>query len=461
MAIAQKNSFDNLKLLTNWLISTKEPNIDSILTDSNPNQYKYRLITYLLKYPKLVSYLNNYLNDIYLFDSPKYKLEEWLYTFRLIFKNNNFKSLDRIYFSKFKPAKRTSFKNEIKEFELNVNDRVLSEDDLNELYRLHTLKIISDENFEEIKLLNLGKDNKTSKLPFAFDVPTQKENVSKIITPISNFNNNLIGYIKNRVSCKNCALYSSPKYPVISNIKDEKDSIDVIVVGDFPSNENFIDDHRYIKLLLEKYNLNYLATNLVLCQPNNGEIPNTSKTISNCKEVTYHVYKNFKSNFKILVGTNAKKFFNIKAPMTKVNGELINDCFILASSNYVSQHKSGLTKLNSYLEKYSKEKISRLNIETSSINSTNINFNYDLKNYTLFDIKIINEQILYILIENKTGNKKYITENISYPVYIKTGNYRSCDHFSDNCDFVVYLSKIQKMNLSQQMKKQLNKEVLL
>jgi len=454
-------SFDNLKLLTNWLISTKEVNINSILNDTNINQYKYRLITYLLKYPRLIFYLNNYINDVYLFDNPKYTISDWLHTFKLIFKNNNFKSLDRIYFTKFKLPKRSTFKNEVKEFELTINNKLLSENELNELYRLYNLKIISEEHFNEIKILNSGKDTKVTKIPFDIDLILKEPESIHVVPSISEFNNNLTNYIKNRVSCKNCALYSCPKYPIISNIKNEKDQLDVIIVGEFPSKENFIEDHRYVKTLLDKYDLNYLATNLVLCKPTNDEIPNTAKTISNCKEVTNHIYKNFKSNFKIIIGTNSKKFFNIKAPMTKVNGELINDYFVLASPNYVSQHKTGLIKLNSFLEKYSKEKISRLNIETSSIDSTNINFNYDLKNYTLFDIKIINEQVLYILLENETGNKKYITENISYPVYIKTGNYRQCDHFLNNTDFVVYLSKSQKMNLSQQMKRQLNKEVLL
>lgn len=454
-------SFDNLKLLTTWLTSDKKINIDSILNDSNPTSYKYRAISYLLKYPRIVSYINTYLNDLYTIDNPKYTLEEWLNTFKLIFKHNNIKSTNQLYFSKFKPAKRISFKNEIKKYELEVNDRVLSESELNELYRLYALKIISDEDLESVKVINDGKDTKTAKIPFAVDTPKPKEEVVNLSNPIVTFNSKLTEYIKNKISCKNCPLYNYPKYPTYSNIENENDKLDVIIIGEFPSREDFIEDNRLIKALLEKYNLKYLATNLVLCKPNNNEIPNTAKTITNCKDVTAQVHKNFKSNFKIIIGTNPKKYFNIKAPMTKVNGTLINDCFILASSNYVTQYKSGLIKLNEYLERYSKNKISRLNIEQAATNSSDITFNNDLKNYTLFDIKINNEQLIYILIENKTGNKKYITENISYPVFIKKGSFRDCNHFVDDYDFVTYLSKSQKMMLTQQLRKQLNKEVLL
>lgn len=454
-------SLDNLKLLTNYLISDKDINITSLLTDSNSNSYKYRLISYFLKYPKIVIYINNFLNDLYTIDNLKYTLSEWLYSFKLICKYNNIKSVSQLYITKFKPAKRNSFKNEVKKYELEINDKILSEDELNELYRLYSLKIFSDEDLEEIKVINDGKDNKTAKIPFAINVPSQtKDETVNLASPILSFNNKLTDYIKNKISCKNCPLYSSPKYPVYSNLEKETDQLDFIIVGEFPSKEDFIEDHRYVKALLEKYNLKYLATNLVLCKPFNNEIPNANKTINNCKDVTNQVYKNFKSNYKILIGTNPKKYFNIKAPMTKVNGELINDCFILASQNYIAQHKIGLIQLDSFLEKYSKDKISRLNIEEAAIKSSDITFNNDLKDYTLFDIKINNEQLVYILIENKTGNKKYITENISYPVYIKKGTFRDCDYFVDNCDFVTYLSKSQKMMLTQQLKRQLNNEVI-
>lgn len=456
-------SFDNLTLLSKWLISDKEFNIDTIINDPNSSSYKYRVINYLLKYPRILLYINNYLNNIYQFDNDKYSTQDWLNTFKLIIKQNNFNSLNRLYFNKFKPAKRISFKNEIREYELSVNNRIVSEDELNELYRLYTLKILSDDHLNEIKAINAGKELKSSKLPF--------DNIETLVNPspvkiefnapIVKFNETIINYIKSRSLCKNCPLYNAPKYPIVSNIKNEKDQLDVIIVGEFPNNENFIEDNRHIKLLIDKYNLNYLATNLVLCKPNNGEIPNTLKTIANCKEVTNHIYKQFKSNFKILIGTNAKKTFGIGSTTTKVNGEMINDCFIVAGPSNNSQFKAALIKLNSYLEKYSKDKLSRINIEQSAVESNNLDISADLKNYTLFDIKIVNEQLLYILIENGTGNKKYISENISFPVYLKKGNFRQCDYFVDDCDFVVYLSNQQKMNLSQQMKRKLSSEVLI
>lgn len=456
-------SFDNLTLLSKWLVSDKDFNIDKILNDSNSSSYKYRVISYLLKYPRILLYINNYLNDIYLFDSNKYSLKDWLTTFKLIIQQNNFHSLDRLYFSKFKPAKRIAFKNEIREYELSINNRIISEDELNELYRLHTLKILSDEHFNEIKLINSGKEAKSSKMPFdSIETLVNPEPVKiEFNTPITKFNETIINYIKSRTLCKNCPLYNAPKYPIVSNIKNEKDQLDLIVVGEFPSGENFIEDNRHIKLLIDRYKLNYLATNLVLCKPNNGEIPNTLKTIANCKEVTNHIYKQFKSNFKVLVGTNVKKTFGIGSATTKVNGEMINDCFIVASQSNTSQFKNALIKLNTYLEKYSKDKLSRINIEQAAVETNNININADLKNYTLFDIKIVNEQVLYILIENGTGNKKYISENISFPVYIKKGNFRQCDYFVDDCDFVTYLSNQQKMNLSQQMKRKLSNEVII
>lgn len=456
-------TLDNLTLLSKWLLSDKDFNIDSILNDSNSSSYKYRVISYLLKYPRLLLYVNTYLNDIYLFDNVKYSLKEWLTTFKLIIRQNNFNSLDRLYLGKFKPAKRIAFKNEFREYELSINDRVISEDELNELYRLYTLKILPDDYFNEIKLINSGKEVKSTKTPFNVietlvnPTPTKVEfNAS-----VTKFNETMINYIKSRSLCKNCPLYNAPKYPIVSNIKDEKEKLDVIIVNEFPTSENFIEDNRHIKLLIDKFNLNYLATNLVLCKPNGGEIPNTAKTIANCKEVTNHIHKQFKANFKILIGTNVKKAFSIGSTTTKVNGEMVNDCFIVASPSHNSQYNAALVKLHSYLDKYTKDKLSRINIEQAAVENSNVNFNSDLQNYTLFDIKIVNEQLLYILIENGTGNKKYISENISFPVYIKKGNFRQCDYFVDDTEYVTYLSNQQKMNLQQQMRRKLANEVLI
>jgi hypothetical protein len=462
MAIAPKKStnksLDNLSLLTQWLINDKNTNIDPILKDTNVASYKYRIISYLLKYPRIINYVNTYLNDLYAFDNSKYTLKEWLDSFKYIFKMNNLRSLSNVYFAKFKPAKRVFFKSELQEYVSTVYNKVLSENDLNELYRLHSLKIISDEHLEEIKLINSGKDIKTGKLPVLTKPTAEPVEFKEVVV---NFNTSLTNYITYRLPCKNCALYNSPKHPIVSNLENKSDPLDIMIVGEFPTGANFLDDHKALKSLIEIYELKYVATNLVLCEPSGLEIPNASKTIANCKEVTNHIHKGFSPNIKILIGAAVKKQFNIHAPMSKIVGELINNCIVIDTPDHVKSYKTGLVKLNDFLAKYSKDKINRINIEQNSVENSVINQNIDLKNYTLFDIKLIHEQILYVLIENKTGNKKYISETVSFPVFIKKGTFRQCEYLTDDSDFVVYLSNQQKMQLNQILKKQLQKELII
>lgn len=453
------SKIDTLNILTKWLIG-KNVSIDPVLNDSNQSSYKYRLFNYILKHPKLIYYTNNYCNGLYTFD--KYSLIDWLETFRIIFKRYNINSLNHIHFSKYKPAKRTAIKESFAaHIDIHTN-AIASNSELNDLYRLYSFKIISDDIVSELKNINSGK-NTDKNLPLIIYPPSEQIKPTVIAPTILKFNTTINNYISHRILCKNCPLFNSQKFPIISNLNDTQNEIlDVIIIGEYPTDEDFLSNGklRYIKGLLDKYKLKYLATNLVLCKPNGTEIPNTAKTISNCKGVTEHIYSTFNSKFKILLGTKVKNEFNIKGAITKLNGELVNEFFILADPSKPI-FKTGLIKLNEYLEKYVNSKINSINISRESVNKNRIDFSSELKTHTLFDIKVVNENLLYIFIENKTGNKKYITEEISFPVYIKAGTYQQCEYILENCDLVTYLSNQQRQNLLQMMRKDLNSSILV
>lgn len=453
------SKIDTLSILTKWLIG-KNVSIEPVLNDSNSNSYKYRLFNYILKHPKLVFYINNYLNGLYTFD--KYSLENWLDTFRIIFKRYNINSFNHVYFSKYKPAKRITVKDSFaSHIEIHTNS-IASNNELNELYRLYDFKIISDDTVSELKNINSGK-NTDKNLPLIINPPLEDVKSIVIAPTILKFNTTINNYISHRILCKNCPLFNNQKFPIISNLNDSQNEIlDVIIIGEYPTDEDFLSNGklRYIKVILDKYKLKYLATNLVLCKPTGSEIPNGAKTISNCKGVTEHIYSTFNSKFKILIGTKVKNEFNIKGAISKLNGELVNEFFILADPSK-PLFKTGLIKLNEYLEKYVNSKINSVNISRESVNKGKIDFNSELKTHTLFDIKVVNENLLYIFIENETGNKKYITEEISFPVYIKSGTYQQCEYIIENCDLVTYLSNQQRQNLLQMMRKDLNSAILI
>lgn len=458
--IKQSSKIDNFKLITSWLIG-KNVNINSVLNDKvNEDDYKYKLFSYLLNHPKLIWYVNKYLNSLYTFN--KYDLYYWLETFKIIFTRYNIISINNIYLSKYKPAKRISIKNEFENY-INKNFKYIpSQDELNNIYRLYNYKLITEEKYLEIKEINSGKEQVNKKLPIVLDSVINKKDEKTIQSEsILEFTNKLTNYINQRILCKNCPLFSNEKYILESNLdnKGNKSKLDVIIIGEHPISENLLSNYKYIKELIHRYNLTYLITNLVVCKPNSNEIPNADKTIANCKGVTEHIHNTFRSKFKILIGNKVKKAFNIKGPLSKVNGEIINDLFIMAPPLNINLHKQGLIKLNEYLEKYAKTKLENTNIDKQSINSNNINFNSNLKNYTLFDIKIIDEKLLYIFLENETGKKKYITEEISFPIYIKRGTYQQCEFLSKHCDFVTYLTNQQRISLMQLMNKRLSEYI--
>lgn len=452
------NKTDHLKRISAYLTSNTI-NVNDVLNKHNTPYFKQRIISYLIKYPNLIHFINNYLNSKYKFE--KYSNVEWLETFKLIFEKNNIKKTNQLYFARYKQTKRNVIKSELEEY-LDSLERINNDNDLNELFRLNEAKIIDDSFIDYIKEINSGKPvGKTKNIDIEIDSAVNKQNENEIIDKL---NKKIKNYIQNRLLCKNCPLFNQPKYPVYSNAIDKK--VDCIVVGDFPTSENSFNDNQYlnlIKTLLNQFDISYALTNLVLCKPKYDEIPNKSKTISNCSGVTEHVYNSFNPQFKILIGSNVKSFFKIKGTITKLNGEVINNNFIIVNPDTnINQYKNGLIKLKEFLTKYNKEKINRINMEKGLVKSDSFkNINSSLNKYTLFDIKIIEEKILYILIDDK-GSKKYITEDISYPVYIKQGKYSDCSFMLDTePDLVVYLTNQQKIYLNNILNKKLHRNINL
>lgn len=419
----KSDKLNKYKILTQWLIGKNKLPVDQIVSIID-NNYKYRLFSYLIKHPTLMYYLNENLNSIKAFD--KFSDEEWLCTFRDIFERYNIDNLNHVYFAKYKQPKRQSIRNTFEH---------LNDSDIIEYQRLSDAKIITS-NVQPIKI----------NLP---EVDKPKENID--------FNKRLIKYISNRVSCKNCPLFLEKKYPVITN-KQEDSIIDGIIIGEYPVLDDEDDVLHLIKSLFKKYNLIYLHTNLVVCKPSTDEIPNKNKTISNCQSVINHISGTFNSSFKILLGSTVKSKYSIKGPITKLNGEVVNNHFIM---NYPFNNSNSLntaiSNLDNFLKNYSSKKIKRANLEAGLVEIPST-----LKNKTvttLFDIKIIEDNLLYILLD-ENGKKHYIKEEISFPVYIKTGKFKDCGYMIDKPDFVVYLTNQQRQMLYGTLSKDLHTRIV-
>lgn len=64
----------------------------------------------------------------------------------------------------------------------------------------------------------------------------------------------------------------------------------------------------------------------------------------------------------------------------------------------------------------------------------------EIKVLTLFDVKILGEEILYIFVDN-FGNKEYIREQLAHPVYIKHGSISQCEYITSKVNEKLLLTK--------------------
>jgi len=85
---SQKDTnFEKLKLLSKYIVSGGNVRIlDAIMTAENQalHNMKYRTISQLIMYPKLISYINTYMNSLYDFGNIDPK--EWFYSIMVICK---------------------------------------------------------------------------------------------------------------------------------------------------------------------------------------------------------------------------------------------------------------------------------------------------------------------------------------------------------------------------------------
>lgn len=342
---------------------------------------RFKIINGLLIYPKIISYINEYMNNI----NDNYSDSDFEETFKIL-------KFDKLKLYNFKYKKFKTYENE------------------------------EEKELERLKKIYIFQPNINPEIKSSLD---------------NEFINKMTKYINSRYICKNCPLYNNKKFIIHSNL-NQNETLDVIII-----NEHFNYNLDDIKLTLNNYELKYVFISLIACELNlNYKLDIRRKIITKCSDIFKLIVSKFSSNIKILIGTQSKNYFNIKESTNNV---------LLLPTNF----KAHLNKLNDFLKKYSNEKIKKNNINKSIFENANLDLN--IKDYTLFDIKIINDKVLYILLD-LNGNKKYLVEDISFPVYIKFGQYNDCDLFlfENNKLNTVYLTLKQKQQLEFMLEKKMS-----
>jgi len=100
--------YKKIKLLTKCMLNR---NINSNILEEDKKEFnnvlKYRMFNHVLILPKILTYINTYLNNLYMFN--KYSPNQWIKTFATILQTSEITKTNQLYFPKYKPSQRDVF----------------------------------------------------------------------------------------------------------------------------------------------------------------------------------------------------------------------------------------------------------------------------------------------------------------------------------------------------------------
>jgi hypothetical protein len=455
--------FKKIKLLTKCILN---PNINSSIIEENKSEFnsslKYRMFNHVLILPKIVVYVNTYLNNLYMFN--KYTPKQWIKTFAEILRSSNITKTTQLYYPKFKQSQRDNFFKIIRNYNnANNSDRELNIKELDCIYQLYNNKVITGPQLDNFKQIGTGKAKETEprKIIEELKREQQKENPKEISNYISNFQKS----ISNRSPCKNyCKSFRKPNLIFRTNATKVGEEIDLTIVNLSPSEEEInsgeIFETRLRDYLKSKFedipNFKYLYTHALLCQTDTTQtLAKLNPLINSCKALNNKISTQFPTKFKLILGGKTKSACGITSRMTNLHKQIINgNCLVTHSPEECNKVKS---KGNEFIET-----IELLHELISSSKSKEIVNNVEIpeelrmnrieKGWILWDTQIINNEfVLYTFTHHKTMEKKYDRCEIEYPIYIKHGNFKDCDYITSQVDDVIYVNAQEKAELSKQL----------
>lgn len=482
---SKEKSLYQMKLMSGYIISQDNRLLNRLCLDQDitkSNALKYRAISHLVPYPKILWYINKYLNNWFDIDSSDFRM--FLFTISCICKQHRIDSLNKLFFTKFKIEETAEFISLLNKYYEQLDLGTLSNGEISAYLHLYKAGIITEAVISRMNFLINGSDKApvlvaNTFIPNVININSSETlSFDKLSIQIKEYCNMVKTYIKSK--CMGCQLYK--KEPIILDTNLQTPGpVDILVLGYSPNTNEipiglpFTNElgqifRKYLTPLIQKYNLSYVITNCILCTNNDGqEISKLSDIIKKCKPIVDEIRRSFPAKLTIIVGNESKTSVGIKGPISKCNGEIIDECFVILDPNTISNNSKTLLKFEKAFQNLDKKisEIKVINLETELENLQSdpmINLPPDkiitrfTKDLTLFDIKLINEKVIYIMKDEK-GHKKYLIETFNMPVYIKSGEYKDCHLIESDVEYVCLLtnenrSKLTKMLYYQNFKKE-------
>jgi uracil-DNA glycosylase len=482
---SKEKSLYQMKLMSGYIISQDVRLLNRLCLEqeiTKSNALKYRAISHLVPYPKILWYINKYLNNWFDIDSSDFRM--FLFTISCICKQHRIDNLNKLFFTKFKIEETAEFISLLNKYYEQLELGTLSNGEISAYLHLYKAGIITEAIISRMDFLINGSDKAPVIVTNTFtpNVINIKNSdclsFDKLPIKIKEYCSMVTGYIKSK--CVGCQLYKKTPIILDTNLQD-LGPVDILILGYSP-NDNEISSglpftnnsgqifRKYLMPLIQKYNLSYIFTNCILCTTNDGqEISKLSDVIKKCKPIVDEIRRNFPTKLTIIVGNESKTSVGIKGPISKCNGEIIDGYFITLDPATISNNSKTLLKFENTFQKLdiklSELKVVNLETELEDLQTdVTINLPPDkiitrfTNDLTLFDIKLINENVIYIM-KNENGQKKYLIEKFSMPIYLKHGEYKDCHLIESNVDYVCLLTsenraKLTKMLYYQNFKKE-------
>jgi hypothetical protein len=466
-----KDKFAKIKYLSTWLF---KPSLSMEFLIEDKNEFnsglKYRLFSYFLNNPKVCWYLNTYLNGFYDFTSTYYSPKDWLLMFAEIIRMYKIKSL---WITKFQSLKRDQFTKLMDTYFKQMGEMELNNSEINNLYLLFEYNIIKQDDVEILQITLSDKGETKTKSSNQQQTVVNREPI-KTSPEVVDFCNRVVNGIQHRQHCKFCPGYR--KANLVLEAQKYTD-IDILVLGLYPEtsdlrSQEFLSEHSIFKTnlneLFKKYNLNYAYSNRILCEASNTDATNIKRMYDNCTGQSTFVHDVAQPKLKIILGSKYAKLLGVKSFNKQMGMSILGgEAFLLPDPAELDLSKDKDFELISAcfdnLNEFIKNKSRSWKNGDSTFDTTTIENQLVTKtnnNYTLFDIQVINGNIIYTVLD-ENNEKQYITNNnISYPVFIKSGKFNECNFIDDQPDFIAHLSIFEKQILSQKLNDNLKRKIL-
>jgi len=449
-----------------YILGYKDDIDDEVISSLSP-AVVFFLYNMFIKYPRIIRFINTWYNHLY----DNFDLRQLIDNLRYIAQHYQ---LDRNKIHVPRASDRT-YKQKIYNFIEHLFEFPLS--DIEKAFYYYYLTHYTTEEFQA-EINNLINDNiKSTKIDNDEQILKLVEEYRRKIYNIETISklHEYILELKNKeYYCKNCPLLNRDKLVddekdvILDSNVDDVDDVRILFIGINPGIDEvkvgkpFVGKSgQLLRQMIDTYisdKVGYAITNAILCATHNqDELKVYEKKITKqCKyrdEIIKHL-----PNLKLLVliGDIPKNAFGVKGRITKIAGEIIKynnnvDIICMPHPSAILRGSKASTqawerawkKLADYIE----------SIVTTSSNTTDTKehhiitvFNAEQKeiheinnlldipeNYTLFDIRVLENQNKYLVIMiDEFGNKHYYLLPFKFTFYISNGiRPQECRYFED------------------------------